>query len=61
MNEEVKEHLEKLTDLWDTGNNVEFAYEVALLYGSGDHTLIFEVMKEFEEWIKTLYMCNGCN
>lgn len=61
MNKEVEDHLEKLTDLWGTGNNVKFAYEVAMLYSSGNHTLIFEVMEEFEEWIGTLHMCNGCN
>lgn len=61
MSAEVKEYLDKLTDLWGEGENVKFAYEVAMLYNSGDFNLIYRVIEEFEDYVGTLNMCNGCN
>lgn len=58
---EVEAHLDKITDYWGTGEYTKFAYEIALLYSSGDMFLVSSVMEEFEEWIGTLHMCNGCN
>jgi len=55
MNNDVKIKVEKLLDLWDSGYNVEFAYQISLIYSTGDIKFIYDVIEEFTESIKTIY------